>query len=247
MFFLRNYTVEHVTAGIFGITEVEARKIYWTVTKKVQALKPQAVSICCITNVALLLLCSHFHRFIFKITWPDDWNDDYADHHEIFIVTVDGVHCRIQEREHEIHYRDPHIFSHKFNAAGFDYQLAIAIRDQKLVHIAGPYDAAEHDLTIFDDSGLRDLIPPGKFGLGDSLYGGAPDVLRTKNPNDDPELAKFKARSLARHETFNMRIKQFASVANVWRHKKQDHKITFEAVCIIVQYQIENDSPLFDV
>ena len=54
-----------------------------------------------------------------KIKW-EDFDDD-----NIFIITVDGVHCRIYEPQ-----IDPGSkwYSHKFHAAGVAYEVAIAIR-----------------------------------------------------------------------------------------------------------------------
>ena len=136
------------------------------------------------------------------------------------------------ERAHETLYRHPGIYSHKFNQAGLSYQLIIATCDQQLVDIAGPYDAAMHDMTIFRQSGVMDLIPPGKRGLGDSHYSGEPDIMSVKNSSDEPEVAIFKLRALARHETFNKRIKDFAGINSP---SITSTKLFFIAVCVIMQ------------
>jgi hypothetical protein len=49
------------------------------------------------------------------------------------------------------------------------------------------------------------------------------------------------------HETFNSRLKNFHCLDDRFRHGIDKHKICFEAICVIVQYQLENGSPLFDV
>ena len=56
-----------------------------------------------------------------------------------------------------------------------------------------------------------------------------------------------QSRARARHETFNGRIKNFGCLDDRFRHGMEKHKICFEAVCVIVQYQLENGSPLFDI
>jgi hypothetical protein len=62
----------------------------------------------------------------------------------------------------------------------------------------------------------------------------------------DERVAKFKSRARARHESFNGRLKFFDILQNTFRHGEARHKIAFEAVCVIVQYQMDNGSPLFD-
>ena len=53
MCFLKVYASEHVTAGLFRLSEPTVRKYCWYYSKKVQALKDQVVS--------LLELCVHYN------------------------------------------------------------------------------------------------------------------------------------------------------------------------------------------
>jgi hypothetical protein len=149
MFFLRNYTSEHIMSGLYKHSETAVRGYWRYYCAKVQALKDQV------------------------IVWPKDWNDQEK---ELFLFTVDGVHCRIRERGHPTLYRDPAIYSHKFHQAAFVYELAISIREPRLVHIAGPFDASVGDLTIFQEAGLMDKVPPGKRGIADSAYSSEKEV-----------------------------------------------------------------------
>jgi hypothetical protein len=220
MFFLKTYSCEHIMAGLYKHSENAVRGYWHYYCAKVQALKDQV------------------------IVWPKDWKDQEK---ELFLFTVDGVHCRIRERGHPTLYRDPAIYSHKFHQAAFVYELAISIREPRLVHIAGPFDASVGDLTIFQEEGLMEKVPPGKRGIADSAYSFEKGVISYRNPNDEKEVKKFKARALARHESFNNRIKMFACLENRFRHQHEDHQMVFEAVCVIVQYQIDNGSPIFDV
>ena len=113
--------------------------------------------------------------------------------------------------------------------------------------MAGPYDASRHDLTIARQSGLLDVIPAGKRAIGDNGYVGEPDKFATRNSEDPEGVRKLKYRALARPETFNQRIKRFSCLSQRFRHNLDDHKAVFEAICVIVQYQMENGDPLFDV
>ena len=110
----------------------------------------------------------------------------------------------------------------------------------------GPFKASRHDITIFRRAGLKDMIPPGHRVIADNGYKGEAIVVSKPNSNDPGELKKFKRRARARHESFNGRIKNFQCLAERFRHGVNKHVIAFEAVCVIVQYQLENGSPLFD-
>ena len=61
------------------------------------------------------------------------------------------------------------------------------------------------------------------------------------------EQRMFKRRARSRHETLNRRIKIYKCTSNCFVHSMQKHGMVFEAVCVLVQYQIESESPLFAV
>lgn len=178
---------------------------------------------------------------------------------------MDGVHCRINEPKHPTLSKNPGFYSHKFHSAAVDYEIAISIFTQQVVWVNGPHKAARHDITVYrngkkndqegkeededaeEEEALIDKIPIGKLGIGDNGYQGEPGTLACPSSHDTPEVRKFKGRARARQETFNARIKTFACLDKKFRHGLSKQKITFEAVCVIVQYQMENGSPLFQV
>jgi hypothetical protein len=158
---------------------------------------------------------------------------------------VDGVHCRVCE---------PRIFpsskwySHKFHKAGLTYELGIAIRKNRLVWINGPFPASQSDNTMFNKpEGLKSRIPDGKRAVGDGNYTKNFPKLSTRNVCDTAEVYKLKSRALARHETFNGRIKSFNILDHRFRHGLKKHKHCFTAVCVLVQYDMENGHPLFEL
>ena len=76
-------------------------------------------------------------------------------------------------------------------------------------------------------------------------------MLSTPNDYNVQEVKKFKRRARARQETFNAQLKRFAVLSERFRHgTKNDmelHKKCFEACCILCQFEIESESPLFTV
>ena len=126
------------------------------------------------------------------------------------------------------------------------YELGISIFKNQLVRINGPFPAGQHDITIFcKEGGLKSKIASGKRAVGDEGYRGEQQIS-TRNPLDSVMVKEFKKRARARHETFSGRIKSFKILAERFRHGVKKHKVVFEAVCVIVQYEMENGHPIFD-
>jgi DDE superfamily endonuclease len=179
-----------------------------------------------------------------QIIWPEEWMD--GDGGPSFILSVDGVHCPIEEPMHETKPKNPIYYSHKFKKAALDYELGISITSSCLVWISGPHPASWPDIKVFNMAeGLASKIPDGKMAIGDKGYVGAATKVTTPNPMDPPLFREFKSRVRARHESFNAKIKNFACLDEVFRHPMTKHQIAFEAVCVICQYQMEIESPLF--
>jgi hypothetical protein len=217
--FLCGYDTEHVLAGRWGFGEEKIRNSCRSYVKFIQALKER------------------------KVTWGG------FDDGEVFIISVDGVHCRIQEPR-----TDPGAkwYDHKTNSAGVSYELGVAIRRNQLVWIKGPFPASQHDITTFRSKdapgeGLIDKIAEGKRAVGDSGYQGEPNKITITREGHSKELKKYLGRVKSRHETFNSRIKSFKVLDTAFRHGFKQHQQCFEAVCILVQYDIENGHGLFEV
>jgi hypothetical protein len=216
---LKLYDTEHVMTGRWGFREETVRNLTRKYIETIHQLMPT------------------------KVRWGG-FEDE-----EVFIISVDGVHCRVQEVR-----TDPGAkwYSHKFNAAAVSYELGIAIRSNRLVWVNGPFPASRHDVATFrsgenPDSGLKAMIPDGKRAIGDSGYKGEPAKVAITRSGDSREVKKFKGRVKSRHETFNARLKSFTVLDVAFRHGFAQHKKVFETVCICIQYDIENGNGLFEV
>jgi hypothetical protein len=60
-------------------------------------------------------------------------------------------------------------------------------------------------------------------------------------------LNNFKSRAQLRQETFDGRLKFFGSLKDTFWHGYDNHKFVFEAIAVIVQYQMDNGSESFAV
>ena len=227
MHFLRKYPSEKDQAETWDVTEKTARAWSWYFAEKVQGLKDE------------------------KIVWPEAWNEPFSDDgdaSEIFIISVDGVHCQVNEPMHPKYPKNHKMYSHKFKKAGLNYEVAVSLWENKVVWINGPFQASANDLNIFQSpNGLKEKIPEGRLGVADAGYRGQVGKLSLSTTMDTEEVRRFKSRAKARQESFNSRLKQFKCLDNRFRHKLLKHKICFEAVCVICQYQLENGHPLYDL
>jgi len=177
--------------------------------------------------------------------WP--WTDaNNQEDYEVFILTVDGVHCPTQEPKHPTLSKNSKFYSHKFKQAALAYEIGLSVFENRVLWMNGPFPAATHDVMIFRKA-LKDWIPSGKRIIADMGYIGEPGICSIPNSRDPPNLFKFKSLARSRHETFNSNLKNFKCLAECFWHGLEKHKIVFEAVCVICQYQMENGSPLFDV
>ena len=122
----------------------------------------------------------------------------------------------------------------------------------------GPHTASLHDMTIFrggtikqkkenwDEESLYFKIPAGKKVIRDSGYAGEPEKIAISRSDHSKETKKYFARIKSRHETINARFKIFNILGHRFRHGFKNHGRCFDAVCVIVQYDLEIH-PLFEI
>jgi hypothetical protein len=216
---LKRYPTEMEREGPWDISKYKGREWVTFFLLRLQALKEE------------------------KITWPEDWGND-----DLWVITVDGTHVWIEEPIHPDWSQDSKYFSHKHGKAGMNYELGIAISSSRLVWMNGPFKAGTNDITIFKDHGLKTkLIDCERMAIGDKGYTGHADTVSHFNRFDSRPVKKFKSRALKRHETFNNMTKRYRVLRGPFRHGVHSFATAFESVCVLCQYQLEYDEPLFDV
>ena len=222
LFYLKKYPTKHEMAGFLNGSEGTALSQSKRYVRAIQALKEK------------------------KITW-DFGGKEVPD--EVFMVSVDGVHCSIWEPR-----KQPSTgwYSKKMNKAGLSYEIGIAVFHNKCCWINGPFPAGHNDWKIFtSENGLASKIPEGHLCVGDQGYRYDAKKCSTYNAFDSEEVNHFKSRVKARHESFNSRLKSFRILSTAFRStgttRLEKHKAVFEAACVLVQYEMENDRPLFKV
>ena len=83
--------------------------------------------------------------------------------------------------------------------------------------------------------------------MADLGYEGEEDLPCLLSSLDKGLEHEHKIRAHCRHKSFNCKMKKYQSMDGVWRHGKDKHRMAFYAICVTLQYQMENGSPLFDM
>lgn len=216
---VKKYPTEIDREGPWDISKKMGREWVWYYLEKIRALQTQ------------------------KITWPiNNFGTD------TWAISVDGTHCWIEEPKHPEWSQDSDYYSHKFNKAGINYEIAISLSESRVVWINGPYAAGSNDISIYTQCGLEEKLKLiNKKAIGDKGYVGHPNTISTYNVHDCEAVTVFKSRALKRHETFNNMTKRFSALNGRFRHTPDRFETCFESICVICQYQMENGLGLFDV
>lgn len=90
------------------------------------------------------------------------------------------------------------------------------------------------------------MIPEGKKVLADSGLKGS-EKASTRMPGNSHKMKHFRSRAQGRQETLFFRFKVFSILRERFRHSYSLHKMVLDDVAVIVQYDMENGHPLFDV
>lgn len=168
-------------------------------------------------------------------------------HVDTFVMSLDGTDSWTQERQHPTFNRDEARFSKKFDHAGLSYLLGISLTGG-LICMYGPFKAGTNDIKKYRQCGLKDwLTSLKKRAIGDLGFRGEPATISIQNVHDSGAVAAFKSRALKRHESFNKLIKDYEITLQRFRHSDDQFKHAFEAVCVICQYKVELETPLYDV
>lgn len=116
---LWTYPTEETLASFFGMDKKTVRKYYKSSVTKI-------------------------HMLFEKISPPIEEIDD----HFVYILSIDGTHCPIQEPKPW----SPKWSSHKLGKkAGVAYEVGLRIHKDEIAWVNGPYPAGSNDSTIFDD------------------------------------------------------------------------------------------------
>ena len=143
---------------------------------------------------------------------------------------------------------DPGKSSFKWNHDGRTVEFGIAL-DGGLIWKNGPDDAGlTNDLSRFrKPNGLKEQLERvRKLAIGDRGYRGE-ECISVYNSLDSKAVKMFKRRALLRHETFNGLTRTFDILDGRFRHDNAKFEIALTAVCVLCNYKVEYERPVFDI
>ena len=177
-----------------------------------------------------------------KIKW--DTRMDEADS-EIFVLSSDGTDYRTREKSSNGLNKDPKNCSYKSRHCAVRYEIAISVRTGMPVWLNGPFRGAAGEKTIYKE-GLAKKVKDGKLVITDGGMVGCPHVS-IPCLSEPKEVRRFKALVRCRHESYNGRLKNFGILEQTFKFDLNKHIHAFNAVCVIMQYQLELGKPLYDL
>ena len=196
---------------------------------------------------------SHLWTWIGKIAalegkvifWPKALDHANA---EIMAISVDGMDKRDRERKHATQAlnMDKKKCTKKHQHGGLKYQLTLAAQRQQCIHIYGPVRGGMSDKEMLARSGILERLPKGKLCSGDRVYIDKKwkDQRAWPNYHDSKETNNMKSRIRLRHETFNGKISEYATMRQTWRHNKKQHGLAFRAVAVTIQYALNDGNAI---
>ena len=157
-------------------------------------------------------------------------------------MSIDGTDFRILDPKPF----DSKWFSHKFKAAGMQYEVGLSINCGDIVWHGGGYRAGEcNDLGMARLDFVHQLCH-GERAIGDKGYNDGKYFVYPKR--NMTSLRKWSLKQImARHEHVNSRFKYYECMNTRFRHGWEKHNNCFEAIVKLTQIKIENGQPLSKV
>ena len=221
MYWFNHYPNENHMANRTGWCDKTVREFLWTYIEKLSLLSTE------------------------KIVWKDEWTHPGPKTPK-FILSVDGIHCPIEEPTAGHKYaKNTKYYSHKFETAGLSYEVALSVWTSEVAWVNGPYPAGKGDREIFREA-LASKIPSGRKVIADSAYLSQDlPMLRGVYNADTHKVRLFKRRVRMRHESFFGKMHVFDVLTKKFRHGEAKHALVFRACVLICAHQIDL-VPLFD-
>jgi DDE superfamily endonuclease len=214
--FLRCYEEGDLRYCRFGIPIKDISKMTWSMIDKLDELKN------------------------WKIKCPAVWPAKLG-------ASVDGTHAPTNEPRDPNVRRNPKNFSYKHNVAGLTYQIVLSLWTQEIWYADTGNPASTHDMTAIRKEFVA-MVPDGCRVVADSAYGGKTEeekrIFSVENNLDCEEMKELKARAKSRHESINSRLKVYKCMRTKGRHGVEKHKKCFSACLVLLQYAIEDPSPV---
>ena len=179
---------------------------------------------------------------VHKIKCPNTWPVN-------LYASVDGTHMPTPEPRDNNLRRNPKNYSYKHNYAGLNYQIVLALWENKVLYANAGDPASVHDITAIRAEFIG-MVPEGGRVIADHGYTGKSEaekkIFAVNNNLDSAEVKHLKGKAKSRQEQFNKRMKDYVCLKFKFRHGVEKHRKCFLACLVLCQYAIEDTSSVGD-
>ena len=152
-------------------------------------------------------------------------------------MTLDGTDFPVNEA----YPFDKSLYSHKINAAGIRYDIAIDIVTGDKVYWSGGEKAGEFPDLKLARNGILHLIDEGEMIIADKGYNDHRYFIFPTDLRGDNYMIK---KITGRHENINARLKVWGFLRNRFRHDFATHYSMFLAAIEIEQFKLRHGNRL---
>ena len=167
------------------------------------------------------------------------------------LLSVDCSDFEIAEPQPYVRKVNKKWYSYKFKGPGLRYEIAIVIMTGMIAWVNGPFPCgAINDTKIFMEGLCNELDDYERVEADEGYKSLDPEFCKTPygyTSISDPERKELQNRVRARQETINKRLKQFGVLNRVYRHDIEDHMDIVHAISVLIQLQMMNGEPLFQI
>lgn len=243
---MKRYDTEEFNAGIVGgVDEGTFRKWSWFFIEEISYLEHDLV---CVNTLNAMNILLSLTFALLQIEWDNRFINDIGND---CLVSVDGTDCPLINVFDENGRPDTRYYSYKHKRAGLRYEVALALRSENIVWIAGPYLPGRlNDISIFRlPGGLKEHLTQGERVEADDGYmGDCPQYIRC--PGGLTSLnaqRKMRGRLRMRHEAINARMKIYKCLEFRFRHGIEKHSSCFRAAAVITQIGLRGGEEFMDM
>lgn len=152
------------------------------------------------------------------------------------------------EPQHTEWSQDSEFYSQNFNKAGMNYELGISLDDCYLVWMNDGFKAATNDIKHSERKASRAIFRQRERRWSATLVTVAAwSLCPHQMCMTVRQLCHLRARLFSDMRNFNDMTKVFEWLSTRFWLGAKKFSCCFEAVCVVYQYQVESEKPLFDI
>lgn len=218
--FVKTFSIEHNSCGMFKCDKKTFRKRAWVVIYIITELDYVSIS-------KLIQVYNHTTIVTILLWSKIDWTGRLEE--RPIIIDGKNVYVSVDGTDYPINESHPFMqgwYSHKIYGPRLRYEVRLSVSSGKLIWVDGPFQCGtHHDSKIFQTD-MKSAVQ-NAFVIADRGYTDTKSINTMSSPNG----ATIHRTMRARHETVNARRKKFNRVWNIFRHDISKHGACVHCSC----------------